>query len=159
MNKLLTMGAVLALAVGGWLVFLRNPGPEPLLDANRAQLAETANQGRCAGQTFWRTQGYGDANEFANCVDQKGGAGERDLSQVVPQFCWGLIDAGWPGLLNDCMDILYARRWWPTLTGELTDQWNRSFPYPGDVITTGKADSESRTGDRTGNLRSSEGDR
>jgi hypothetical protein len=67
-NKLLAIGGILVI-VGG-LFLLVNPVTHiPLLDANRAVLAESDADGFCAGQTFMKTRGYGNEAQMNECLD------------------------------------------------------------------------------------------
>lgn len=146
--------AILFSLVGAF--FIVGPaGRIPLMDANRTMLAETAAQGYCAAEAH-----FGRYSQIAydECVADSTLSQERDLGQVQPAFCRGVIDAGWPGTMEECRQILEGEQMWPTaeLTsqGYLTKSWNRKFPYPGSLIGMGSANvSESRTGDRDGEVR------
>jgi hypothetical protein len=143
-----TIGILLAVAVayGAWV--LTGPGPIPLTDANRQPLAETAEQGRCAGEVFWSSGGAGGAEAMAECLADETEP-EVDWPAVQPGFCKGIMSQGADITAEECMGIMEQRRFWPTLGGTITDQWNRAFPYPGSLMTeapTGGDDS--RTGDR-----------
>lgn len=157
MNKLLVVLAAIAVLGGGWLVLIRDPGPDPLLDANRTLLAETYDEGKCVGEVFWSTGGRGGPSEVADCVGRRG-SGERDLAVVQRGFCEGIVAKGYAGVADDCTEIMLNRRYWPTMDGTITDSWNRQFPYPGDLISAGAPD-ESRTGDRVNDNIRPEGDR
>jgi hypothetical protein len=126
-----------------------------LLDANRWVLAETEQQGFCAGYSFDRNEPQEQA--ASDCRSESDLSDEINLRVVQRAACQGYAtannqDAVW---VNDCEAYLQATRQWPTIDGRLTDSWNRRFPYPlSDIgIPGAPAPSESRTGDREGNTR------
>jgi hypothetical protein len=152
MNKLLAFCGILAV-VGGLVLLVKPVGHIPLLDANRTVLAETERQGYCAGETFWRTQGMGNEGLFAECMDASSIINELDVNSVQPAFCRAVTIEGYAGGTENCMDIVRSQKLWPTMTGGLSDSWNRRFPYPLDRLTAGVVPAtntdESRTGERT----------
>jgi hypothetical protein len=153
-NKLLAIGGILVI-VGG-LFLLVNPVTHiPLLDANRAVLAESDADGFCAGQTFMKTRGYGNEAQMNECLDLTKHSKDINHMQVQPAFCAGLKDAGLDMGKEECMGILNENKLWPTMTGGLSSSWNRRFPYPGDFLTSNvpQTGGDSRTGDRETNDR------
>jgi hypothetical protein len=128
-------------------------GHIPLLDANRTVLAETQRQGYCAGEAFWRSNGWGDEAAFLECMDASTIVNDIDVNAVQPAFCQAVAIEGYAGGVDMCLDILRGQKLWPTMTGGLSDSWNRRFPYPLDRLTAGvvptQNSDESRTGDRT----------
>jgi hypothetical protein len=152
MNKLLAFGGILAV-VGGLVLLVKPVGHIPLLDANRTVLAETQRQGYCAGEAFWRSNGYGNAASFQECMSESTIVNDIDVNAVQPAFCQAVTVEGYAGGVDACLDIVRSQKLWPTMAGGLTDAWNRRFPYPLDRLTAGQVPTqnsdESRTGDRT----------
>ena len=149
MNRLLALGGILAV-LGGFVLLVIPGPPVPLLDANRQLLAESEQEGYCAGQTFWNTNGGGDEALMAECLSDSPLDDETDLHAVQPAFCRAVVVEGYQGTEENCMSILGGNKLWPTLVGGLTESWNRRFPYPLDSLTTGGQvqPSSDRTGDR-----------
>lgn len=157
MNKLLAVGAIAALLVGLVLLVI-DPGHIPLLDANRVVLAETEAQAYCSGIVFLETRGQGGRPEdVADCAQASERGQGYNHPIVIPAFCQGIISTGYQIGYEQCVTILVSSRYWPTADGALSQSWNKRFPYPGDVVTAGVADSESRTGARDSNGRDSIG--
>lgn len=152
MKRLLAVLALAAVIGGGWWV-TRDPGHVPIFDADLRRLAETPLEARCAGSVYWSTRGDGDAKDAAHCRAENI-AQMSDIPDVlaVPfAFCLGVADAGFPGdIQTACVDALAQYRLWPTYDGQLTDAWNRTAPYPGDVFAPAPTDDGSRTGEREG---------
>jgi hypothetical protein len=152
MNKLLAFCGILAV-VGGLVMLVKPVGHIPLLDANRTVLAETQRQGYCAGEAFWRSNGYGNESAFLECMSASTIVNDFDVNAVQPAFCQAVTVEGYAGGVDACMDILRGQKLWPTMTGGLSDSWNRRFPYPLDRLTAGQVPvtntDESRTGERT----------
>ena len=147
MNKFLTIGGILSLVVG--IVLLLGPaGHIPLLDANRQPLAETRAEGYCAGQIFFNAGWVGDEAGMRECVEASNLSTEIDLKGMIPIFCIGFKSEGWVGELRVCESILYSALYWPTLTGTLTNSWNRAFPYPGANFDSLSPSDVGRTGER-----------
>ncbi len=146
-------------AVLAGLVMIFGPaGRVPLMDSNRTLLAETPAEGYCAAPAHFK--GWGQA-QFDACVEQSNRPNEIAISEVIPNFCVGVLDEGWPGSMSDCQAIVESGQLWPTKEptprGWLTDSWNGTFPYPGSLLGRGaQTPDESRTGDRDGNLRDGE---
>lgn len=137
------------------LAYAARPSPHvPPYDANLVRLAETERQGYCAGVTFWKTQGTGDAARARTCrKEHPEQSGRVNMIATERGFCQGIVDSGWvDGYVTDCVGILRDNQLWPTLDGGLTDQWNRARPYPNTAIGGGsdKGSDDSRTGDRPG---------
>ena len=125
----------------------------PLYDANLVRLAETELQGWCAGDTFWKSQGAGNAAEAADCRarNEVGYSTEVDLTRVQSTFCGAIVSGGWPGKKQECIDILNEQELWPTYDGALSNQWNRARPYPvSTIVTVGDSTQKSRTGGHVG---------
>lgn len=142
--------AVVLLAVA----YVARPSPHvPPYDANLVRIVETERQGYCAGVTFWRTDGEGDADLARECRgERRGESGRVNLLLAERGFCRGIVDEGWvDGSVADCLAILSEFRYWPTYDGSITHQWNRARPYPRPVIAgTEGATDDSRTGGRPG---------
>lgn len=154
MNKLLAFGGILAI-VGG-LALLVMPGPPvPLLDANRQVLAESERAGICAGGTYVKTRGAGDEELMTECMEASSWDDTINHRVVQSAFCNGLIGGGFPIDHEQCIGIMVAQELWPTMTGSLTQSWNRRFPYPGQILSSNipSTGGESRTGDRETNDR------
>ena len=129
-------------------------GHIPLYDANLVRLAETQLQGYCAGETFWKTQGAGDAAKARECRAERAGdsSSKIDLTQVESAFCRAIVQSGWEGSETDCLGIMATYQYWPTYDGSITDQWNRARPYPRSALQgagPGRGD-DSRTGGHGG---------
>lgn len=155
MNRLLGIGGVLVV-LGGLLMLLVPGPPIPLLDANRQVLAESERDGYCAGTVFWNTGGFGDEALMGECLEMSAVNDETNLRTVQPAFCRAVVVEGYSGTAEECEGILGSNKLWPTMTGGLTSDWNRRFPYPLDSLTAGgqsTSNDESRTGDRDGNER------
>ena len=147
LNKLMAATGIIVLIFG--LVMIALPVARiPLLDANRTILAETAKESYCAGSTYMKTAGAGQKDIAAECREESSKIDDIDYTVVVDDFCRGAIDGGLRMLQNDCTSIVYDRTFWPTMDGAITNEWNRRFPYPGDLLVVNKE--QGRTGDRTG---------
>jgi len=136
---------ILALLLG--LVMLILPVSRiPLLDANRTTLAESEREGYCSGTTYLETRGAGDAEVASGCRSTSSLPDQIDLDQVQPAFCRAIRQE-----INitqsNCMNIMAGSRYWPTKDGSIAYQWNRKFPYPGNMIVQQNS-TDSRTGDR-----------
>lgn len=149
MNKLLAIGAIIALI--GLGVMLAVEWPTPLTDANRQVLAETKAEAYCAGEVFGQTRGKGDEASMQTCLEDASQDDEPRHEAVQYQFClaFGKV-TGFP--LGDCVTIMKASRYWPTMIGTITNAWNKSFPYPLDAVSSGTG-ADSRTQDRDTNER------
>lgn len=155
MKKLMAILAPVILV--GSLAYMAFAQPKiPLLDANRTVLAETYLEAFCAGDAFLKTRGNGNDALAADCRELHEGRhdDEPDYERVQSAFCMGIVMAGWPGYVGDCVSLLQEQKLWPTLDGALTNTWNRRFPYPLEgSITDVEQQSDSRTGDRENNDR------
>lgn len=157
-NKLLAIGGIAVLVVGFALLMM--PASIPLLDANRQVLAETPREGLCAGKVYFRSKGRGDEAAMKDCLSLEEGDNSPNYRQVQSAFCRGVIDAGLPIAHTQCQDVMESNRLWPTMTGTLTQSWNRRFPYPLSELGVPRGDvggDESRTGEREGNERNGVG--
>ena len=146
--------ALIAVIGGGWYL-LHDVGHIPVYDAHLVRLAESPLEGYCAGTTFWTSQGQGDAESAARCRTTADYPAEKDLSKVVTWFCVGISTAGWQGTAQDCENIMYGQKMWPTYDGSISKSWSKSAPYPGELILVGPPD-DSRTGGREGFVRGQE---
>lgn len=153
MNRLLAVSGI-AVILGGF-VMLMLPATIPLLDANRELLAESERQGFCAGEVYVQTRGAGDEAAMGDCIATSTLDDARNYERVQPAFCVGLVEAGFEIPVEECIQIMQERQFWPTLKGQLTVSWNRKFPYPLDTFTTAKTggDPTGRTNDRPTNDR------
>lgn len=149
MNKLLALGGIGAILVGFFLLVLP-VSHIPLLDANRQVLVESERGGICAGNVYMQTRGAGSEEAMADCLSTSTVEDTIDHRRVTPGFCNGLIGAGFPIGLEECLGIMLSRQFWPTATGTLTSAWNKRFPYPGDFLSSNvpQTGGESRTGER-----------
>lgn len=145
----------------GMLVYVSLPKPYiPPYDANLVRLAASELQGYCAGDTFWKTGGYGNKTTAASCRKAKARQydAKPNLLKVVRAFCQAIVDNGWDGGdVETCRGIMASNQYWPTYDGGITDQWNRARPYPGTLVDLGTSNSggdTSRTGGHQGNTRS-----
>ena len=145
--------AVLAVivVVGGFAYMVRDVGHIPLFSPNLERLAETDTEGYCAGVAFWSASSTSvKAREAATCRSERGDT-PYNLSVVQTAFCQGITFKGYEPGIGACKQILSNNKGWPTYDwGLFTGIWTRKFPYPGDTLLQ---PSESRTGDREGNLR------
>lgn len=150
-RRLLVIVGVLTIVLA--LAYVARPaGHVPPFDANLVRLAETELEGYCSGETFWRTQGNGDAGRAADCRAERTGtiADDVNLHAVEAGFCRAVIAEGWEGDVPACLGILEGNQLWPTYDGGITRAWNRARPYPLTAIQVpgpGASDS-SRTGGR-----------
>ncbi len=145
MNRLMAIGGILVMLVGLAVLVLPS-GRIPLLDANRTILTETEREAYCAGLIYLQTRGQGDAAAAADCRATSAKPDQIDLDAVQSSFCHAVITQ--MNLTHgDCLGIMSAQRFWPTMDGGITNSWNRRFPYPGGVIV--KDTDDSRTGSRT----------
>lgn len=156
------LAALALLAVlGGAYYLIHDVGHVPIFDAGLQRLAESGVEGYCAGQVFWQTRGYGDAELAEDCREERApdapkrgeGPAESSIFDVQPAFCRAVEDAGYAG--PPCLDILEGSKLWPTYTGGLTDNWSDTAPYPLDVAFV-IPPSDSRTGTRDGFSRGDE---
>jgi len=148
-NKLLALGGIAVIVVG--LFLLTMPISHiPLLDANRQVLAESEREGHCAGTVYVQTRGSGSEAGMKDCVESSDLDDTINHRVVQPAFCSGIISAGLPATQEECMGIMEARKFWPTMKGTLSESWNKRFPFPGEWLTanTPETGGESRTGER-----------
>ena len=132
------------------------PGHIPPYDANLTRLAETERQGYCAGEVGWKTEFAGSADQAAACrADHPEQSGRVSMAATARGFCQAVLNQGWNGFMEECLDILRENQYWPTYDGALTNQWNRARPYPNSALggASDQTDS-SRTGGRSGGGRS-----
>ncbi len=130
MRRLLAIGGVLAVLVGGLYVG-RPQGHVPPFDADLRRLAESEIEGYCSGLVYWTTRGQGNAAEAKACRSAEDKGTEVDLRAVQMAFCQGAREGGFPGdVVTDCLLVLQAVELWPTYDGQLTDAWSRAYPYP-----------------------------
>lgn len=147
MNRFMAVMGILALLLG--LAILILPGGRiPLLDANRTVLAESEREGYCSGSTYGESRGVGNAQVASDCRATSELPDQVDLNEVQPAFCRALRNYI-PMSQKNCMDIMEGRQYWPTKDGSVADSWNRTFPYPGNIMINQNV-SDSRTGDRDG---------
>lgn len=148
-NKLMLAGAILALIIGGWMIF-RNPGKIPLLNLKHEILAESPLDARCAGIIFVKSRAKGDKQAAADCRERRQDelSSARDLKAVQFEFCRGVIEGGFDISQYDCTSYMTSTRTWPVRKGKITALWSDRFPYPGDLILQSKDMSGGRTGDR-----------
>ena len=152
------MGILGVVVILGALIYIARPvGHVPPFDANLVRLAETELEGYCAGQTLWRSQRIsGDAEMAHACRDQERDtySSDVDLRAVVPAFCRGIVEAGFPASHQDCLGIMDSQQYWPTYDGGVSNQWNRARPYPLNQLQVGEVEQDnSRTGERVENTR------
>jgi hypothetical protein len=148
LNKFMAAAGIIVLVFG--LVMIALPVARiPLLDANRTILAESAKESYCAGVTYMKTAGAGQKDIAAECREESSKTDKIDYTVVVDEFCRGAIAGGLRMLQKDCTSIVYDRTFWPTMDGAITNEWNRKFPYPGNLLVVDN-ESSGRTGDRTG---------
>jgi hypothetical protein len=147
MRKLAVLAA--ATILFGFIYVIRDVGHVPLFDANIQRLAETVQEGYCAGVTFWTHGGEPNPTTAQECRDTSQRPTDYNLAGVQDAFCYGVVDTGYGGGQELCLTILQNNRYWPTYDGGLTNAWNKAYPYPGDRILVTQPD-DSRTGDRSG---------
>ena len=150
------MHGVGILAIVLAIAYIVRPVPHiPPYDANLVRLAESQRQGYCSGETFWKTQGTGNAAIAASCRRQKTGMSDQpNMGDVPLAFCTAIVDAGWDGDVPTCLDIMVGNQLWPTYDGSITDQWNRARPYPLSALpVVGPPPDSSRTGGHEGPVR------
>ncbi len=148
MNKVMAFGGIIILLLGLAMLILSS-GRIPLLDANRTILAESEQEAYCAGIIYAETRGEGDARAASECRSESNLSNEVNLNIVQPSFCNALLTTIRNLTQAECVGIMEGRQWWPTRDGGLAFSWNRSFPYPGNLIVQ-LSDGDSRTGDRDG---------
>lgn len=144
-------GVAIVLVVVGYAA--DRPGHIPPYDANLVRLVETERQGYCAGVTFWKTQGNGEAGQARACrKEHQEQSGRINMVAAERGFCQGIVDSGWlEGGVADCLSILGSYQYWPTYDGSISSDWNRARPYPRPALSTGATqDDGSRTGGRGG---------
>ncbi len=154
-NLILATLAGIILIAGAFYVIVPPPYPG-IFDADLNRLAETYEQGWCAGETFWKTKGGGDPGAAKQCAETLDASTEINHEAVVPAFCRGVSNAGWQGNVKlDCIDFIEDAEMWPTIDGRLSRAFDENYPYPGGFFKATKTDTpdNSRTGDREGNLR------
>lgn len=140
------------------VIYVARPAPHiPPYDANLVRLAESEMEGYCAGNTFWKTQGAGNASEASACRKQHSGMSRAsDLPAVPPAFCRAIVQSGWDGDVPTCLVIMADNQLWPTYDGSISDQWNRARPYPLSSLGVPgdkRAGDSSRTGGHEGPTR------
>lgn len=154
-NKLLAAGGILAIV--GYLFMLVAPvSSVPLLDANRQVLVESEAEAFCAGTVYVDTRGAGSEAAMGECIAESEYPTEADWPKVHGRFCDAIIVKGLNITKDQCIQISEANQYWFTMTGTLTNAWNKRFPYPLSelgVPTQGAIKGESRTGDRETNDR------
>lgn len=158
-HRLLAIGAITILVLG--LVLLVVPVSRyPLLDANHVVLSETPREGWCTGQAYGESRGKGDDRAFKDCMAESGLNNDINHDKTQEHFCGGVIDKmGLDMTKSECMDIMEAKEFWPTMRGTLTNSWNRANPYPGGILKTDTGSNSSRTGERDSNERTGGFDR
>jgi hypothetical protein len=139
-HKMLMLGVAGILAPILFAAYLLWPlPPERLYDADLNVLAESPVEAWCSGTTYMRTRGKGDKKQAAACRDENraGKSEDKNLRQVILEFCGGAIDAGLGGYTQySCRDAIDAIRLWPTIDGQLSGAFTDHYPYPSDFITT-----------------------
>ena len=157
MVRNLTLATIALLIIVAGAVYVVVPPPYPgIFDADLNRLAETSEQGRCAGETFWATKGGGDPAAAKQCAKDRDDPTDIDHEAVILAFCLGVKSAGWSGNVKaECVDFLEGQEMWPTIDGRLSRAFDENYPYPGGIFKATKTDTpdNSRTGDREGNLR------
>lgn len=148
-NKMLAGFGILVIT-GGLFLLMAPISHIPLLDANRRVLAESERQGYCAGEVYWSTRGMGSEAAMTECVAVSTIDNEINHRRVQPAFCAGITASGLPMGVDACMGIMEGQKFWPTMTGTLSNSWNRKFPYPGEFLSSNvpQTGGESRTGER-----------
>jgi hypothetical protein len=151
MNRFLAVLGTVVLLLGllaGWVL---EPGHVPLLDANRIRLAETHRQGYAAGVVFAKTNGGGSATMAEELRMESTLPDDFSPPVVIPAFCAGIVDGGFPIDVGSCIDIMKFERYWPTYDGRISAAWNRAYPWPGGPLQSDHNDSnDGRTGPRGG---------
>jgi len=154
-NLTLATIALLIIVAGAFYVVVPPPYPG-IFDADLNRLAETYEQGWCAGEANWPTDGGGDAAIVKQCAKDRNDSTDIDHAAVIPAFCRGAANVGYTGdVKTQCADYLEANEMWPTIDGRLSRAFDENYPYPGGFFKATKTDTpdNSRTGDREGNLR------
>lgn len=153
MKRFLAVSGVFMVLLGG--VYVGRPqGHVPPFDADLRRLAETELEGFCSGLIYWQTRGQGSAADAKACRAEEDKSTEVDLRVVQLAFCRGAREGGFPGdVVTDCLLVLQALELWPTYDGQLSEAWNRAYPYPYPndfeaAPTDGRAQPGSRTGER-----------
>jgi len=129
----ITLAAVVLL--GAAAVYIRWPVAHiPTYDAKLVRLAETPEQGYCAGLVFWKTAGEGSGWQAAKCrahfAHSKKYPSYVSLRIAQTYFCKGVQEMGFNGTLTDCRNILDSNGLWPTYSGGLSADWSQAHPYP-----------------------------
>lgn len=151
-RPMITLG--IAVIIGALIYVGRPVGHLPPYDASLVRLAESKLQGYCAGETFWNSGGNpeGQAPAAAKCRSVRAGtmSDKPNLQAVLPAFCEAIIDKGWPGFIEDCLEIIAVNQYWPTYDGGITNSWNRARPYPVSALPASQESEpdDSRTGGR-----------
>lgn len=150
MKRFLAILGIVAFVGGGWLVAIKDPGHQPLIDADRTRLAETELEGYAAGWVFWELSGVGNPGRAEEIRAESGRNDELNPGAVLHAFCLGAQAAGFEGSLDrDCEEWLIANRAWPTYNGRLSYAWNDAHPYPYGALGEGPGvQDNSRTGGR-----------
>jgi len=127
--------AAIAVAVAATLYIQWPVGHIPTYDAKLVRLAETPEQGFCAGIVFWATVGEGSKWQAKDCrakLDKFPKKYPHYVSLRIAQtfFCRGITKAGFTGGVANCVSILDSYTYWPTYNGGLTANWSQKRPYP-----------------------------
>lgn len=127
--------AAAALAVAATVYIQWPVGHIPTYDAKLVRLAETPEQGYCAGLVFWKNQGAPSAWQAAECrkaLDKYPKKYQHYVSLSIAQkfFCKAIVKSGYDGGVSGCIDILDSYAYWPTYNGGLTADWSQTRPYP-----------------------------
>ena len=147
MKKLLLILGIVTFVVTAAFAYFISPPDPPLLDANLRPLATSSLEGYCSAVNLMTSVSVDLCmNDEVNNWMEAG----YDLQVVLGSFCTGLVDSGWTGTQERCLEIMEDISYWPLLAGGVTNSWSSRYPYPLDRFTENVKPDMSRTGEREG---------
>jgi hypothetical protein len=150
------LGTIGTLLIIAGALYVTIPPPYPgIFDANLNRLAESYEDGWCAGNLFWSANRNNVKNlksEMKKCAKDNTFSHSIDHQKVIPGFCHGAMAAGFPGnYTTECFNVFTSRRMWATMGARITSAFNEQYPWPGEVFPGSEGvGGESRTGGRDG---------
>jgi len=136
MKRLLIWAAVVAFVAGMGVATFWDVPNWRLYTVNWEPLAMTNAENYCAAVVGLNEGFKPNSPDVQRCMEETSRDNETvSVAQSVQWACDGIRDAGWPGTLPQCMEIINTGELWMIAGGGLANResWSDSHPRPSET--------------------------
>jgi hypothetical protein len=131
MKKILVWVALVLLVVGGAVAVVWPVEHWRLYDANQKPLALTERENYCAGLVGLETGFKEESDKALDCLETNTKDNTTpSIAKSTGWACDGILNGGWGGTHEFCLEIFEINEYWLLATGGLTFEWNDAHPRP-----------------------------